>query len=386
MPVSSRQNVVVEKTRTVEMQNGNDTIQLGAGITADDIDVERSGNDLILALRNGGDTGAIDTLSDRIVIKNFSNVNSTIENLSFVDGTTVDLSTWTIGTAGNDTLSGTSRMYGGRGNDTYTVDSATDIIVENVNAGIDTVNSSISYTLGANLENLTLNGTAAINATGNDANNVIRGNSGNNVLYGGNGTNLLYGADGSDEAQYSGIRNAFNIRQNNDGTYTVDRGTLHDTLNSIESIRFDEGTMSASYALEVRGTQETLARYYAAFFDRIPDKEGLAYWVNDLVDIAHGGGGNTMEGVQQLFYWFSEYATEAVSLDKGQFVTLLYSNILDRVPDQAEYDYWVTELNQRGDCAGMIASFANSEEFAVKTQESIDVFLAGVSLEGYILI
>jgi Ca2+-binding RTX toxin-like protein len=105
------------------------------------------------------------------------------------------------GGAGNDTLNGgagNDRMTGGIGNDTYIVDSSGDIITENLNEGIDTVQSSISYTLGANLENLILTGTGAINGTGNSLNNTLTGNSGNNALNGGAGNDALNGGAGND--------------------------------------------------------------------------------------------------------------------------------------------------------------------------------------------
>jgi Ca2+-binding RTX toxin-like protein len=85
-------------------------------------------------------------------------------------------------------------MVGGLGNDTYYVDNTADVVTETSTLAteIDTVISSISYTLGANVENMTLTGTAAINGTGNSLNNVITGNAANNLLAGGLGNDTYY--------------------------------------------------------------------------------------------------------------------------------------------------------------------------------------------------
>ncbi|KNH43125.1 type I secretion protein, partial [Pseudomonas lini] len=84
---------------------------------------------------------------------------------------------------------GADILIGGAGNDTYVVDNIGDVISETSTlAGeIDTVRSSVTFTLGANLENLTLTGAANLNGIGNTLNNVITGNDGNNQLNGGAG-------------------------------------------------------------------------------------------------------------------------------------------------------------------------------------------------------
>ncbi|MCA3675939.1 MAG: hypothetical protein INF05_13150 [Methylobacterium sp.] len=105
------------------------------------------------------------------------------------------------GGAGNDILSGgagADMMYGGAGNDTYFVDDIGDKVIEKKGEGIDLVVSTISYTLGANLENLSLSGVADITGTGNSLNNTINGNAGNNTLNGGGGNDKLYGGLGMD--------------------------------------------------------------------------------------------------------------------------------------------------------------------------------------------
>jgi Ca2+-binding RTX toxin-like protein len=104
------------------------------------------------------------------------------------------------GGAGDDILnggSGADQLIGESGNDTYIVDNRGDRITEGLNAGIDTVQSSVTWVLGRNLENLTLTGSGNINGTGNALNNIITGNSGNNILRGGGGADTLTGGSGA---------------------------------------------------------------------------------------------------------------------------------------------------------------------------------------------
>jgi Ca2+-binding RTX toxin-like protein len=108
-----------------------------------------------------------------------------------------------LGGIGNDTMdggTGSDTMIGGGGNDTYVVDAATDVITEAVDAGNDTVRTSLaSYVLTATLENLFYTGSGNFTGTGSVADNVIGGGTGNDTLVGGAGSDTLLGALGNDK-------------------------------------------------------------------------------------------------------------------------------------------------------------------------------------------
>jgi Ca2+-binding RTX toxin-like protein len=105
------------------------------------------------------------------------------------------------GLAGNDNLDGglgADILIGGTGNDTYNVDNTEDQVIEDTAAGIDTVVAALSYVLTANVEKLTLSGSLAMNATGNDLQNTLTGNAANNILDGGTGADTMVGGSGND--------------------------------------------------------------------------------------------------------------------------------------------------------------------------------------------
>jgi serralysin len=106
-----------------------------------------------------------------------------------------------LGNDGNDSLiggAGNDKMYGGKGNDTYYFDPNFDVVTEYANEGIDKIISSVSiWGLTANVENLTLQGTAYVGA-GNELDNTIVGNDINNYLIGGIGNDSLDSGGGND--------------------------------------------------------------------------------------------------------------------------------------------------------------------------------------------
>ena len=121
------------------------------------------------------------------------------------------------------------------GNDTYVVDVATDVVTELLGQGIDLVRASITYTLGANLENLTLTGVANLNGTGNDGNNILSGLADDDMLVGGLGSDTLNGGTGADK-MFGGVGN---------DTYIVDN------IGDVVSENAGEGTDTVQTSLNV---------------------------------------------------------------------------------------------------------------------------------------
>jgi Ca2+-binding RTX toxin-like protein len=110
-----------------------------------------------------------------------------------------------FGYEGDDFLDGGADwdvMFGGLGNDIYVFDydfgGVSDFISEQGGDGTDEVRASLSYTLGFDLENLLLTGTAVINGTGNELANTIRGNDAANAISGLAGADQLTGNGGAD--------------------------------------------------------------------------------------------------------------------------------------------------------------------------------------------
>jgi Ca2+-binding RTX toxin-like protein len=152
---------------------GNNTLDGGAG-------------DDVLSGGLGNDTYFIDTAGDRIIETDTGGIDSVFSAITYSLGDFVENLTLTVGdingtgnirantitgSEGNNILDGAAgadRLIGGAGNDTYFVDDAGDIVDESggLATDIDQVVSSLAFTLGAGLENLTLIGTANISGTG----------------------------------------------------------------------------------------------------------------------------------------------------------------------------------------------------------------------------
>ena len=238
---------------------GNDILDGGAGAdtlnggTGDDIYVVDNVGDVVNELANEGVDLVTSTISWLLGV-NLENLTLLSLNTTALNATGNALNNVINGTQGDNVLDGglgADSLIGGAGNDTYIVDNIGDTITEALGAGTDLVQSTINWTLGANLENLTLTGLANINGIGNSSNNTITGNAGNNILDGGGGTDTLAGGLGND---------TYMVNQTTGLTITESANAGADTV--ISTVTYTLGTNLENLTLAgttaINGTGNTL--------------------------------------------------------------------------------------------------------------------------------
>jgi Ca2+-binding RTX toxin-like protein len=196
------------------------------GTQGNDVYVVNNPNDKIIETNKAG----IDTVVTTINYTLANNLeNLTLSGKKALNGSGNALNNTLIGNIANNVLDGgkgADKLMGGLGNDTYYVDNKGDKVTEEANAGTDTVISSISYVLGANLENLTLSGKSAINGTGNGLNNLLLGNIGANSLNGLAGDDLIFGGLGKDKLKGGAGKDTFDFNT----SLEIGKGAARDSI------------------------------------------------------------------------------------------------------------------------------------------------------------
>lgn len=291
---------------TLTGNDGNDTLDGGLGA---DIMIGGIGNDIYIVNVTGdvvSENAAEGT--DTIITNATFTLTGNIENLilsgtAAINGTGdggVNVITGNSavnilsGLGGNDTLdggAGADNMNGGLGNDLFIVDNIGDKVTEGTAGGTDTVRSSVSFTLAANVENLTLTGTGNINATGNGDVNILLGNSGNNTLNGGAGADFMNGGAGNDVYI---LDNALDIVADSSGIDTIQANFLID-LNLNPSI--ENAILTGTAAINAIGTAvaNTLTGNSAVNTLTGGDGDDVYYASsNDVIVELNAGGNDTL--------------------------------------------------------------------------------------------
>jgi Ca2+-binding RTX toxin-like protein len=246
---------------TIDGGAGNDTLDGGAG---NDTLSGGAGNDIYVVDANGDvvtETSTTTTEIDTVQSGVTYTLGANLENLSLtgnaaINGTGNSLNNAITGNAAANTLdggAGNDTLNGGAGNDTYIIDSTSDVVSETPTTvgEIDTVQSNVTHTLGANLENITLTGTNAINANGNALNNKITGNIAANTLDGSSGADSLYSGFFYTEVDgIAGYGTGDTILNNGNDTYIVDHaGDKVKEFGSTASTEVDTVKSSVTFTL-----------------------------------------------------------------------------------------------------------------------------------------
>jgi Ca2+-binding RTX toxin-like protein len=219
---------------------GNDTLSGGSGIDTlygamgDDFYEVDSLQDRVIEYVDEG----TDTISTTVTYTLPTDIeNLTLAGIAAIGGTGNELDNILTGNGGANSLNGdvgADTMIGGLGNDSYLIDNIGDIVVETANAGTDLVRSSITYTLGNDVEKLTLTGTEAINGTGNALANTLTDNTGINILTGGLG-NDIYSVQNSEDVIIENL-NAGTELVNSSVSYTLSANLEKLTLTGTANI------------------------------------------------------------------------------------------------------------------------------------------------------
>ncbi|MGB0782041.1 MAG: calcium-binding protein [Marinomonas sp.] len=216
-----------------EIDGGADTLQFGAGVALADMVLSRSGNNMVVALRDEANANVIS--GDKITITDWTDQKNRIETFSYADGTKLDFSQILHGKYGlgaNDVLNGTNEgdfLSGGNGNDRLNGREGRDILIGGL--GNDVLDGGADKDfLFANEGNDTLRGQTGddylVAGSGNDrleggdGNDVLAGQEGNDYLEGGSGDDLILGGKGSDTL----------LGGAGDDTYIYFRGDGKDTI------------------------------------------------------------------------------------------------------------------------------------------------------------
>ncbi len=255
---------------------GNSTL---SGGTSDDIYIINTANVTIIEGTDVGTKGDLVKSSVNFILP------ENVENLTLT-GVTARLATGNelnnLLTANNvgDTLEGglgKDTMIGGTANDTFIVDNIADSVVDKL-GGNDTVISSISYVLGAGIENLILRGSAPINGTGNKIANVLTGNDADNILTAGTGDVTINGGLGNDTILGSKASNVLNGGEGNDiitahirgqGANIIDGGLGNDTITGGAGVNTLTGGEGADTFVFMKGNGLTTIADFVSGIDHI---------------------------------------------------------------------------------------------------------------------
>ena len=231
-----------------------------------------------------------------------------------------------------------------------------DIFVENVGPILGTPDEDILNGTQFNDEILALESDDIINAS--------------------NGDDDIDGGPGTDTVVYARGRNQVTHEWMNDGTIVVTRTALGDgtdTLTNIERIDLDDGSLLYDVDTPNLGFGY---RIYQASFDRTPDEGGVLFWIGVLDDLDNQGWSqyDKEQFLATQFIQSDEFtALFGANPTNEEYIDAMYQNVLDRLPDQGGYDFWVGGMVNDGlTREDILIAFTKSDENVDRTAPDLD--------------
>ena len=343
---------------------------------------------------------------------------------------------------------GTNFIWDNGGADTINGSSLTDPIYLSLNEGdwswvkaksdLITAAGQITINIGTTIESAST-GSGADTVLGNplsnrislgQGNDAVHGLGGDDRLQGGDGQDLIDGGDGTDTAIFEKARSNYIVEQVIDSSAWMAFSALEglspglsdapkndaqpgklwrvtdrsngsiDWLKSIEKLEFartsptdSTASIQTEVSLDVDGLAATAFRLYLTAYNRVPDLEGLGYWIGQFEVwspkqvLPHENP--YLREVAASFLSLPEFASRYPSaLDNPGFVLAMYRNILGREPEASGLEYWtkVLQAYDRGEAAGasradVLAYISESDENIVRSKQLIS---SGIEYLPYI--
>lgn len=198
-------------------------------------------------------------------------------------------------------------------------------------------------------------------------NGTLPDTSGNDTLLSSAGNDTLDGGAGIDTVVYSGMRSHYTVTKTATGYSVTDNVSTDgtDTLANVEQLKFTDMTVNltiqAKAAAAPQADVQRITELYVAFFNRVPDADGLAYWIDQK------NGGQSINQIAESFYnagvQNSTLTGYSTTMSNQDFINVVYKNVLGRSggADQGGLDYWNGELTSgRASHGSLVSDILNS--------------------------
>ena len=229
-------------------------------------------------------------------------------------------------------------------------DGMMDILSMSYITGLTTVAVELNTLSSGGIYDAKLDGNRLIGSGGND---TMRGSDSADSFKGKAGNDAINGGKGIDTAIYEGNRKDYKISKVDGNIDIIDsrlNGEGKDTLAQIERLQFADSSVNLNIAANAASIKpqdlQLLEELYVAFFNRVPDADGLDYW------ITHFKAGLSINQIADSFYaaaiLFTSLTHYSADMSNDDFVRIIYKNVLGRYGDTAppaeDVNYWSNSL------------------------------------------